>query len=70
MTRATIATCTKALYDRLDALDSDLRTNTDYYDRETWRGQVHRLRAAREIREIRRALRELRFVEWAVRDAA
>jgi hypothetical protein len=66
VTPATRATCTKALHDRLDAIDSDLRTNTDYYDRETWRGRVHRLRAAREIREIRRALRELRFVEWAV----
>jgi hypothetical protein len=66
VTRATIATCTKALYDRLDAIDRDLRDNADYFDRTTWRGHIHRVRAAREIREIRRALRELRFVEWAV----
>jgi hypothetical protein len=66
MTRSTRATCTRALYARLEALDDDLRTNTDYYDRHDWRGQIHRKRAAAEIMEIRAALRELRFIEWAV----
>lgn len=64
-TRSTRATCTRALYVRLEALDNDLRTNQDYFSRNSWRGQIHRKRAAAEILSIRRALKELRFIEWA-----
>ena len=70
MTRETRATCTRALYARLDALERDIRDNADFYDRTTWRGQIHRKNAAREIVLIRRALAELRFIEWGMRDAA
>lgn len=70
MTRETRATCTRALYARLDALERDTRDNPDYYDRDTWRGQIHRKNAAREIVAIRRALAELRFVEWAKGDGS
>jgi hypothetical protein len=66
MTRETRATCTRALYDRLDFLQRDVQMNSDFYDRHDWRGQVHRKSVAVEIRSIRRALKELRFVEWAV----
>ena len=31
MTRETLRVCRDALYARLDAIDNDLRTNTDYY---------------------------------------
>ena len=65
MTPATRATCTRALYDRMGAVQSDLRTNADYFDRHDWRGRMHRLDAARELRAIRRALRELRG-PWGV----
>ena len=65
MTRETRATCTRALYARLDALENERRWNPDYYDKDSWRGQIHRKNAAREIVLIRRALAELRFVEWA-----
>ena len=70
MTRETRATCTRALYDRLDFLERDVRDNGDFYDRTTWRGQVHRKNAAREIVAIRRALAELRFVDWAKGDGS
>lgn len=66
MTRATLATCTRALYARLEALDNDIRTNGDYYRRSDWRGQIHRKRAAAEILSIRRAIKELRLIEWGV----
>ena len=66
MTQETRATCTRALYDRLDFLERDVKDNADFYDKDDWRGQVHRKSVAFEIRAIRRALRELQFVEWAV----
>ena len=65
MTRETRATCTRALYARLDFLERDVRDNADFYDRDDWRGQIHRKNAARKIVAIRRALAELRFVDWA-----
>jgi hypothetical protein len=69
MTRSTRATCTRALYARLEALDNDLRDNADYYAKGDWRTELHRKRAAVEILEIRAALRELRFIEWGTRAA-
>jgi hypothetical protein len=66
VTRETRATCTRALYDRLDFLERDVKDNADFYDKDDWRGQVHRKSVAIEILSIRRALRELRFVDWAV----
>ena len=65
MTFATRATCTRALYARLAFLDNDIRDNWDYYAKGDWRGDLHRRRAAAEIREIRAALRELRFIDWS-----
>ena len=65
MTISTRATCTRALYARLEALDNDIRDNSDYYAKGNWRGEIHRRRAASEIRDIRAALRELRFIDWA-----
>ena len=70
MTRETRATCTRALYERLDFLERDVRDNADFYDKADWRGQQHRKNAAREILSIRRALKELRFIDWAKREAA
>ena len=70
MTRETRATCTRALYDRLDFLERDVRDNADFYDKDDWRGQMHRKNTAREIAAIRRALKELRFVDWATKEAA
>ena len=63
MTPATRATCTRALYDRMDAIQRDIHDNADWYDRDDWRGRMHRLDAARELRAIRRALVELRRFE-------
>lgn len=60
MSPETRATCRSALYRRMGDLLGDLSTNADFYSPDTWRGQMHRLSAARELRAIRRALRELR----------
>ena len=70
MTAETRATCRDALYARLEALQNDLRTNSDYYDRHDWRGQQHRKAVAVELRAIRRALAELRFIDWGMRGVA
>ena len=70
MTRETRATCTRALYDRLDFLERDVKDNADFYDKDDWRGQLHRKRVAVEIHDIRSALRELRFLDWRLRGAA
>lgn len=66
MTRETRATCTRALYERMDFLERDVRDNGDFYDKSDWRGQIHRKSVAVEIMAIRRALRELQFIEWGM----
>jgi hypothetical protein len=66
MTRETRATCTRALYDRLDFLERDVKDNADFYDKDDWRGRQHRKKVAREIRSIRSALSELRFLDWGL----
>ena len=69
MNRETRATCTRALYDRMDAIQRDIHDNADHFARDDWRGRMHRIDAARELRAIRRALVDLRRFE-AVAHAA
>lgn len=68
MTAETRATCRDALYARLAFLERDVRDNADFYDRHDWRGQQHRRKVAVEMRAIRRALAELRFIDWGSRE--
>ena len=70
MTRETRDTCRAALYARMEFLERDVRDNADFYDRHDWRGQQHRKAVADELRAIRRALVELRFIDWGMRGAA
>lgn len=70
MTAETRATCRDALYARMEFLARDVRDNADFYDRHDWRGQQHRKAVAREIRAIRSALVELRFIDWGLRGVA
>ena len=70
MTAETRATCREALYARMEFLERDVRDNADLYDRQDWRGQQHRKAVAAELRAIRRALVELRFIDWGMRGAA
>ena len=70
MTSETRATCREALYARMEFLERDVKQNGDFYDKDDWRGQQHRKRVAVELRAIRAALAELRFIDWGMRGAA
>lgn len=65
MTPETRDVAAEAVEYRLDSLVDSIRTHRyDHYLKGDWRGDIHRRDAARDLRGLRKALRELKPQKW------